>query len=226
MRDYSLVHTKDLKVNMGVEKQKQYRTAYPDNCPPLDPVRVDEIFEAYYNETFTNDRENEEMKGNYRRWIKEGLLQDRNTVLIFDENDTLVGWGGLDHHGKGADEFSNVELRAITVHPSFQGQGISKKIIETLEGDLAGAKVPIRIQMSSHEPKILESAEKRGYKRMPIPELLTLRGWDQQPGYEERLKWYESNRMEGVIKEVVPENKTRLARLCGFFRKRVLGWTT
>ncbi len=211
---------------MDSEKQKQYRTAYPDNCPPLDPTQVDEIFEAYYNETFANDRENEEMKGNYRGWITGPFLRDPDTVLVFDVNDTLVGWGGLDYHGKGADEFSNVELPAITVHPSFQGQGISKRIIETLEANLlADAKEPVRIQMSSHEPKILESAEKRGYQRLPIEKLLTLRGWNKQDGYAERLAWYESNKMEGVIKEVVPENKTRLARLSDFFRRRVLGWT-
>lgn len=195
----------------------------------LNKPDVDELFEIYFNETFPADRDNLERKETYRRNI-DRLLQDPRTVLVFDR-EKLVGWGSADVF-RPKENTLMAELRAVTVHPDYQGMGLSKRIRDTLEGDLrweasSRGLRKLCVLMSSHNPRILDSAVKQGYTRVSMED------WYKRIGYEPKtederahFQWLKSTGMEIVFKEEdlpesVREDPGLVTRLIAEFRRRV-----
>ena len=69
-----------------------------------------------------------------RRMQPEDVLERASWThfYVVEENSAIVGCGAIGPYWDKADESS---LFTIFVHPKYQGQGIGRKIIETLEKD-------------------------------------------------------------------------------------------
>ncbi len=148
-----------------------------ENLDALNRVYCESVFEP---------NEVEEYLPKKREYFAEHFLKNSNTVIIFDEAEPgkVVAFGGEQLKGVNPTNKKSVfELKALVVHPDYQGRGLSKVLTDTLETNIK-RRFPqgCMIGMLTRNPRVIAPAEKKGYENVGNREFAKICDWDPDHG--------------------------------------------